>query len=154
MTTELGARLAQWAPVLWGLAGASLLLALLTMVAVPLWLIRLPADYFAGEKRRRAEWARRHPVERWILLILRGAAGAVLVLVGLALLLLPGQGLLTILCGLMVASYPGKYRLERWLVRRRGVHAAIDWLRTRAGKDPLLLEADGPSTRPADRPPC
>jgi len=141
MTTELGLRLAQWAPLLWGLAGASLLLALLTMVAVPLWLIRLPADYFAGEKRRRAEWARRHPVERWVLLVLRGAAGAVLVLVGLALLVLPGQGLLTLLCGLMVATYPGKYRLERWLVRRRGVRQAIGWLRQRASRPPLRLEA-------------
>jgi hypothetical protein len=154
MTTELGARLAQWAPILWGLAGASLLLALLTMVAVPFWLVRLPADYFAGEKRRRAEWARRHPLERWILLILRGAAGAILVLVGLALLVLPGQGLLTILSGLMVASYPGKYRLERWLVRRPGVHAAIDWLRRRAGRAPLLLEPEDPSPRAEDSPPC
>jgi len=154
MTTELGLRLAQWAPMLWGLAGLSLFLALLTLVAVPFWLVRLPADYFAGEKRRRAEWARRHPVERWILLILRGVAGAVLVLMGLALLVLPGQGLLTILSGLMLASYPGKYRLERWLVRRRGVHAAIDWLRRRAGKDPLQLDAEDPPARTEDGPPC
>jgi hypothetical protein len=148
MTTELGTQIARWAPFLWGMAGASLLLAILSMVAVPYWLIRLPADYFAGEKRRRAEWARRHPVERWVLLVVRGAAGLLLVAVGLALLVLPGQGLLTILCGLMVASFPGKYRLERWLVARRGVRAAIDWLRRRAGRPPLRLDPESSESTP------
>lgn len=145
MTTALGSRIAEWAPFLWGVAGLSLLLALVTLVAVPFWLVRLPADYFAGEKRRRAEWAARHPLERWLLAVVRGAAGLLLVLVGLALLFLPGQGLLTILCGLMVATYPGKYRLERWLVRRSQVRSAIDWLRRRAGRPPLLLEAGASS---------
>jgi len=130
------------------MAGTSLLLVVLTMVAVPFWLIRLPADYFTGEKRRRAEWALRHPVERWILLVLRGVAGFLLVLVGLALLVLPGQGLLTILSGLMVANYPGKYRLERWLVRKRGVRAPIDWMRRRAGRPPLRLEPESPASLP------
>lgn len=141
MTTALGSRIAEWAPFLWGMAGLSLLLALVTLVVVPFWLVRLPADYFTGEKRRRAAWAARHPVERGLLAVARGAAGLVLVLVGLALLFLPGQGLLTILCGLMVATYPGKYRLERWLVRRSQVRSAINWLRHRAGRPPLVQEA-------------
>ena len=47
------------------------------------------------------------------------------------------QGLLTILIGIMLTDFPGKYKLERWLVRKRPVLTSINWLRQRAGKSPL-----------------
>jgi len=52
-----------------------------------------------------------------------------------------------LLTGLFIASAvvfvvslvaaPRKYRLERWLVSRRNVHAAINWMRRRSTKPPL-----------------
>jgi hypothetical protein len=53
----------------------------------------------------------------------------------------PGQGLLTILIGVMLLDFPGKRRLERWLLRRRGVLAAINKVRARYGRPPLVLDA-------------
>ena len=126
-------------PLFW-LAGFSLLLTLISLLLVPWMIIRLPADYFAGEKRRRAAWAKRHPMVRWTILAGRTVLGLLLLLTGIVLLALPGQGLLTILVGLQVAAYPGKYRLERWLVGQPAIFKAINWLRDKARREPLLLD--------------
>jgi hypothetical protein len=37
----------------------------------------------------------------------------------------------------MLLDFPGKYRLERWLATRRAVWRSINWLRRRAGREPL-----------------
>ena len=84
-------------------------------------------------------WADRHPVIRWLLLTLKNLAGVVFVLLGIAMLVLPGQGLLTILIGIIFLNFPGKYRFERWLIQRGPVHRTVDWLRRRAGRKPLVF---------------
>jgi hypothetical protein len=71
------------------------------------------------------------------LLILKNLFGAILVLAGLSMLLLPGQGILTILVGLMFLDFPGKFAMERRLVRQRPVITAINWMRRRANRPPL-----------------
>jgi hypothetical protein len=53
------------------------------------------------------------------------------------MLLVPGQGLLTIAVGLMLVDFPGKFRFERWLAVRPPVWRSINWLRKRAGRGPL-----------------
>ena len=53
------------------------------------------------------------------------------------MLVTPGQGLLTLLAGLLLMNFPGKYQLERWLVSRRGVLTALNWLRRRSGQVPF-----------------
>jgi hypothetical protein len=55
----------------------------------------------------------------------------VLVLLGLVMLVTPGQGILTLLSGLLLMNFPGKYRLEQWLVLRPGILRALNWLRRR-----------------------
>jgi len=57
---------------------------------------------------------------------------------GIIMLVLPGQGIFTILIGIMLLNFPGKYRLERWIVARRPVLRSINWLRRRAGRAPLV----------------
>ena len=44
------------------------------------------------------------------------------------MLVAPGQGLLTMVVGLLLVDFPGKYRLERWLVTRQQVWRSINWL--------------------------
>jgi hypothetical protein len=60
-------------------------------------------------------------------------------LMGVAMLVLPGQGVLTIITGLLLLDFPGKYRFERWLVRRGPVLRGVNWLRDRAGRQALRL---------------
>ena len=114
----------------------SILSAVLTLALVPVLIIRIPADYFSHH--RRLHISKRHPLFNIVIKVAKNVLGAVFLLVGFVLLFLPGQGLLLILVGLLIMNYPGKYALERWLIQRRGVLPALNSLRVRRGKPPLL----------------
>ena len=123
--------------VLWWASGLSLVGFVGTLIAVPWVVSRLPSDYFNREQR---EVWRNLAGEPWYALLLgalKNILGALLVLLGLIMLVTPGQGLLTLLVGLLLMNFPGKYQLERWLVCRPGVLKALDWLRKRRGQPPF-----------------
>ena len=109
----------------------------LTLAAVPWLVVRVPADYFTRDTRPPLRWSRLHPVARLFLLLAKNLAGAVLVGVGAVMLVLPGQGVLTILLGVMLLDFPGKYALERRLAGYPAVLKAMNWLRRRAGVIPI-----------------
>lgn len=113
---------------------ASLVLAALLL---PVLVVRLPADHFVAARR---DLARRRGFGAWIGHVGKNLLGFVFVLAGIAMLLLPGQGLLTILIGLLMVDFPGKRALERRIVRRPAILRAMNRLRERRGKPPLLLE--------------
>ncbi len=118
---------------------ASLALFVLSLVVFPLVVANLPKDYFVRDKRDPAHQKRRHPV-MWVLLtVVKNIFGSVLILAGIAMLVLPGQGILTILMGVALANFPGKFTLERRLVQRPSVGRALNRIRRFAGKDPLEL---------------
>jgi hypothetical protein len=64
--------------------------------------------------------------------------GILLVLAGIMMLVLPGQGILAMLIGIGLMDFPGKFRLERWFARQPAVFKSLNWIRTRAGHAPLL----------------
>jgi hypothetical protein len=67
-------------------------------------------------------------------------SGILLVICGLALLVLPGQGLITILIGLSLLPFPGKQKLEQKLLQRQSVQSTLNWIRTKAKKEPFIFE--------------
>jgi hypothetical protein len=115
-------------------SGVSVLAAI---VGVPWVVTRLPSDYFSRTQRVSWRNADGEPVFAVVLGLLKNLVGAVLVVLGLVMLVTPGQGLLTLLAGLLLMNFPGKYRLERWLVMRPGVLRALNWLRRRQGHAPF-----------------
>ncbi len=112
--------------------------AVVSLVAVAVVLSRLPADYFVNPEARRP--VDRHPVLKLVLVVFRNLLGWFLIVLGLLLSLpgIPGQGLLTVLMGVMLIDFPGKHAAERWLLTRRGVLTAVNALRARLRKPPLL----------------
>ena len=124
-----------------GLIGVVSLVA--SLVLLPFLVVRIPTDYFRHEQREHEYLHDRHPAVHHVVVILKNALGVVLVLAGLAMLVLPGQGLLTLLIGLMLTDFPGKYRLEKRLIAQPGVLKAVNWLRARAGHPPLEPPMDG-----------
>ncbi|MDD3608813.1 MAG: hypothetical protein PHI49_03545 [Halothiobacillaceae bacterium] len=110
-------------------------LGVITLLSLPALVARLPADYFCHALREPPPV--RHPLLRLGWLVGKNLAGSVLILAGLLMLILPGQGVLTLLIGLILLDFPGKYRLERALAARRPVLALLNGLRRRAGKPPL-----------------
>lgn len=131
----------------WLLGSVSVATLVLGAVLTPLFLAEIPADYFVREKPPEGSFRRRHPVIRWGLRGLKILFGAVLLVAGVAMLFLPGQGILTVLAGLALLEFPGKRRLELLIVRQKPVRRAIDWVRARARKPPLQLPPET-KTRP------
>jgi len=77
----------------------------------------------------------------------------VLILAGVAMLVLPGQGMLTIVLGIMLLNFPGKYRLERRVARMRPVARSINWMRARGGHPPLKVGYVRPHRSTGQKPP-
>lgn len=103
-------------------------------------ILRLPPGHFVARHRTHAPL---RGAGGWLRRIVRNLAGLALILLGAVLSLpgVPGQGVLTMLVGVMLLDVPGRRRLERWLVARRGVLTALNRLRARFGKPPLLPPA-------------
>ncbi len=121
------------------LAGLSLLMFVVTLVVFPLVIIYLPEDYFIRDRRDPARQTRRHPAVWLVLTILKNILGVALVAAGLAMLVLPGQGLLTMLIGVTLVNFPGKYALERRIVSRPSVANTLNRIREAAGRARLEL---------------
>ncbi len=119
-----------------------------SLFIVPFLVVRIPDDYFARKEGHGKSWANHHPVIRGILLAGKNLLGYILIAAGLAMLVLPGPGTLTILIGILLVDFPGKYRLERWIVTRGPVLQSINWLRQRAGHAPLVLKREDGSKPP------
>jgi ABC-type spermidine/putrescine transport system permease subunit II len=111
------------------LAVASVAMFVATIIAIPIFLVRVPGEYFARPRR-----ARSLPIR-----ILRTVCGLALVALGGAMLVLPGQGVMTILVGLGVLDLPINHRIVLKILCRPKVHEAIDDLRRKHGKEPLQL---------------
>jgi hypothetical protein len=123
--------------LVWWLSAGSLALFLLTPLLMAWLITRLPVDYFRQRRRRPLGSWDDYPALRYALLAAKCMLGAILLLIGVIMLVAPGQGLLMIVAGLVLLEFPGKYRLERWLITRRHVWRSINWLRRRAGKPEL-----------------
>ena len=107
---------------------------------VSLILVKLPADHFS-KKRKTKFWAGPNPALHAAKVIGKNFLGVVLVALGVVLSLpgVPGQGLLTILLGVMLLDFPGRHRLEQKLLSKPSIVNTINRLRGRFGKPPLVL---------------
>lgn len=113
----------------------SVLLFVLSVLAIPHSVARIPSTYFLPRDRR-PQGARRTTAFH----VGKNVLGVVLLALGVAMLVLPGQGLLTIIVALVLIDFPGKRRLLRRLVSRPRVRQALNHMRERAGKPPLELD--------------
>lgn len=126
--------------ILIGLAFIVSVIALIaSLIIIPLVIVKMRKDYFLAENRRISLMRHRFPALVPVIFIIRNVTGFFLMLAGIVMLLTPGQGLLTIFSGLLVMDFPAKYKLEKWLISKKSVYLPINWLRQKAGKDPLLL---------------
>jgi hypothetical protein len=112
----------------------------LNLAIVSAILVKLPADHFARNRKTKF-WAGPRPALHAAKVIGKNLAGVLLVALGVVLSLpgVPGQGLLTILLGLMLLDFPGRERLEQKLLSKHTIVNTINRLRGRFGKPPLVL---------------
>ncbi len=127
-----------WTRVLYGLLMFVVTFAASTAVAAFV-VVKMPANYFHSSHGREFMTGS-HPTLRWIGTIAKNLAGLVLVALGVLMTVAPGPGVLTILLGVTLLDFPGKRRLEIKLVSRPAVRQAIDRIRARYGRPPLMLD--------------
>ena len=124
------------------LIGASIFLGsfFVNLAVVSVILVKLPANHFS-RGRKTEFWSGPHPALNAAKVIGRNIAGFLLLALGIILSIpgVPGQGLLTILLGIMLLDFPGRHRLEQKLLTKPGIVNTINRLRGRFGKPPLEL---------------
>jgi hypothetical protein len=125
--------------IFWWLGSVSLLTLVISLVFLPIVVTRMRSDYFLPDRDEERSFAHQHPAVRWTGLILKNLFGGILFVAGILMLGLPGQGILTILMGLMLLDFPGKQRLELWLVRLPAVELALNWIRKKNDRPPLEI---------------
>lgn len=132
--------------LLW-LAAASAGVFVIATAAVAIVIVRIPPDFFEREQGEKGATGR----GPWR--IARNILGWLLIAGGLAMLILPGPGFLVVLIGVMLADFPGKARVQRWIISRDKVLRFANWLRAKFGKPALTMPPDaGPRARRARGP--
>ena len=134
--------------LLWYGTIASVVVCIASLVILPAFIVRIPADYFAHAVRPPRRWAKQPAWIRWSIMLGKNVLGLLLRLAGIAMLVLPGQGVLTLLAGFLLIDMPGKYPFEKWLIRRPWIARPINWLRRRRHQPPLQTSAKSSTTLP------
>lgn len=116
------------------LTASGIAMAVASMVAIPWLILRMPEDYFVSDKRLLPE----RSTLAWLVWLIRNLFALLLLLAGILMLVLPGQGLLTILIAVALSTFPGKYRLERAIIRMSRVFHAVNWIRARYHRNPVI----------------
>ena len=128
-----------WSKVL---LGALLFVAsfFINLAIVSFILVKLPKDHFS-KSRKTKFWSGPRPALHAAKVIGKNIGGILLVALGVVLSLpgVPGQGLLTILLGVMLLDFPGRHRLEQKLLSKPSIVNSINRLRERFDKPPLEL---------------
>ena len=123
------------------LGSLSIFILIISVFMMVLIISFLPEDYFKSENRNLISSVQnsRYPLLKLLVLITKNFFGILLLLSGILMLVLPGQGILTIITGLVFMDYPGKYKFERKLLRQKGVINSINWIRSRLSKPSLKV---------------
>lgn len=125
--------------VLIWLGGSSLIIFIFSLLGISWLVAQIPEDYFLPEKRHPSLWKVKAPILRLIILIIKNILGAFLIIGGFMMLVLPGQGLLTIVTGFLFVDYPGKFKLERRMVAHPAIFNSLNWIRAKSNKAPLRI---------------
>ena len=127
-----------WYKIAWGL-----LFTVVTIIAsyglIVIGMIKIPADYFSSTYVREIN-SDKHFSVRWAAFIIKNTVGFLLIIAGTIMIFTPGPGVPTILLGLIMMDIPGKRPLEARLINRPMVLSAVNDLRAKYNKPPLIMD--------------
>ncbi len=125
-------------PYLQWLGVVSFLTFILSILMVP-WVIgRLPDDFFLHTQKQQPQPHLKPG--KIILLIIRNLLGILLLAAGILMLFIPGQGILTMLIGLLCMSFPGKQDLIKYFIKKKKLQNSLDWTRKKISRPPFLWQ--------------
>ena len=136
-------RIIHWAQAnetfVWLMGIFSVLMFFGTLITMAVIIVILPGDHFVNQGRNSKRMPIKNPAARIIYIISKNIIGFFFILAGLAMLVLPGQGLLSLLIGISLSSFPGKPRLIRAIIRQKAVLRTANWLRYKMNRPPLQV---------------
>lgn len=112
---------------------------LATLTSAILIVYYLPHDHFIPTRKAAELNGKSSVFFRIIIMPIKNILGICLLLLGLLLLVLPGQGLITILIAVLLLDFPGKQALKFKLVANMQVRRSLNWMRVVLGKDPFAF---------------
>lgn len=116
----------------------SLLTFLFSLILLPILVLAIPEDYFVDKQRHAMSWNKSGYLLKLIVLLLKNCLGVLLFFMGVLMLVLPGQGILTLLAGLVLLDFPGKFQFMRWLAHKDRILKSLNWIRKKGNKEPFV----------------
>ncbi|MDG1512507.1 MAG: PGPGW domain-containing protein [Mariniblastus sp.] len=133
-----------WGNLVPWLVTFSLIAFVFSAFGVSIVLLRLPVDYLSNPTPSTS------PQSNWKHLLSkigRNILGSIFLIVGTVMLLTPGQGILSIVVGLMLLDFPGKLILVRKILTKPRIFRTINRMRTTAKRPPLEPHLDDSPVR-------
>ena len=130
----------EWTDILAAL-GVFVLSLAISFAALVVVAVKIPHNYFSSHYRKDflpgSSWA-----VRWGATIGKNILGIFLIAMGIVLSLpgVPGQGILTILLGLIMLDIPGKRPLECRMLKWPKVRSSLNSIRRKFNKRPLVVD--------------
>ena len=119
------------------LAVASIVLIGLSIILIPKIIARIPSNYFACTER--PNQTNQFTFNSFVVTCIKNLFGLFLIGAGILMLVLPGQGILTILLGVLIIDFPGKYKFEQLLIRMPTVLKSLNWIRRKQNVPDLYI---------------
>lgn len=120
----------------------SVLFFLVGITLIPYLILKIPYDYFNYSSKKAYFSNKREIAVYYLKMILRNIAAFLLFLIGVILLFIPGQGLLTIFLSLLLADIPGKYKIEKYMIKKEKIYNMLNGFRQKHGVKPFVLPED------------
>ncbi len=98
-----------------------------TILMLPWLVCRIPETYFLHQPLKSNSHL--SPLAKGVRRLIKNIAGFLLLLAGIVMLFVPGQGLLTTLIGIMLIDFPGKRLLEKKLIGIKSLQNTLNWIR-------------------------
>lgn len=127
-----------WSRIIWGTI-ITIISVIISYGAIVIGMIKIPADYFSSAYVKKLN-SDKHFSIRWTALIIKNIVGFFMVIAGIIMLFTPGPGIPTILLGLIMMDIPGKRPIEARLIQRPMVLSAVNDLRAKYNKPPLIMD--------------
>jgi len=114
-----------------GLSALSVAMFVGSLFAVPWVIARAPEDYFSRDDKAHRQSS------SLSMKVLKNLAGLVLAGAGVLMLILPGQGIVTLIVGLALLDVPGKHALLVRMAKRPSVMRGLNYVRKKRGREPF-----------------
>jgi len=109
---------------------------ILSLILLPYIIRKIPSDFFLKLSKEQPK-LKGYNVKSVLIILLRNIFGILLFFLGVAMLFLPGQGVITIFVSFLLIDFPGKKSFITYLTGKKSVQYSINWVRKKVKKNPI-----------------